>query len=162
MNQAALLAETFTATRAITLGMMKSMDEVDQRKNFEVDGIKLNSPLWIAGHLAWSQNFLQSKVLKGPNPEITWLKEFAFGSRQEDISHWPDWNEVKEALDKVNKICMDHIRKISDDEMDEGIYLESMDWKNTPRGFIIHSIRHEGMHAGHLSWLKKLHGLDTF
>lgn len=162
MTQAKLLAETFTATRAITLGMMKSIDEVDQRKVFEVDGIQLNSALWIVCHLAWAQNFLQSKVLKGPNPEIPWLKEFAFGKKPEDISYWPDWDEAKSAMEKVNSLCMEHIRNLPDEKMDEGIYLEAMDWKNTPRGFIIHSIRHEGTHAGHLSWLKKLYGLPTF
>jgi hypothetical protein len=31
----------------------------------------------------------------------------------------------------------------------------------TVRDVIVHAIRHEGTHAGHLGWLCKLHGIKT-
>ena len=32
---------------------------------------------------------------------------------------------------------------------------------NDLKNLFMHSIRHEGIHAGHLSWLCKLHGIQT-
>jgi hypothetical protein len=53
-----ILAETHDLARGITKWYLSHLKGVDMKHQFELNGIKLNSPLWIAAHLIWAENLL--------------------------------------------------------------------------------------------------------
>ncbi len=156
MTQAQILADVFQATRDLSNNYISRLEAADPLAQVEYNGKKLNSPLWIVAHLCWSQNMLQSKLLKGPNPNVAWLKDFAFGSDAIPTDQWPSYQEASSELNRINELCLGHVRSLDDSILDDEIYVENIDWRTSARGVITHSIRHEGMHTGHLSWLYKL------
>jgi hypothetical protein len=52
LTQAQLLAETLDKSRGLTKWYLSLLRNTNMKHTFELNGIKLNSPLWIAAHLA--------------------------------------------------------------------------------------------------------------
>ena len=80
-----------------------------------------NHPLWILGHLTYSEANVVSHIIEGEeNPLIGW-KEM-FGSSREpvaDADKYLPWDEVRQEFDKVRARTLDLLEGLSDDDLDQ-------------------------------------------
>ncbi|HLG02228.1 MAG TPA: DinB family protein [Bacteroidia bacterium] len=145
-------------TRNLIRYYLKKLEGADVRKRWEIDGKKLNSIYWLVAHMTWAQNNLLLRSSGGPNPGIKWLKFFGMGkSPDEGEVNGPSWEEVQEGFKRVHELALAHLNAMDPSLLDSP---NKLDWEvmgsKTIRATIMHHIRHENTHAGHLSWLAKL------
>ena len=162
-NELSTIREITQRTRELANYYIYKTKGVLVKKRFEVDGKKLNSIYWLVAHMAWAQNNLIIRSTGGPNPEVPWLKFFALGKpAEEGETNGPSYEEVVAGFEKVHKIAMDHLEQLDPAllETENKLNWEIMGSK-TMRSPLIHHIRHEGTHVGHLSWNATLHGIKT-
>jgi len=162
-TEAVILADTIDFTRKLTQSYFKRLKDVDLHKTFECEGKTMNSAFWIMAHLAVTENYLLLHATGGELIRFSWAKLFGLGSAVPEIKDCPAIEEVIEKLNAVHERSMEHIRKLSDEDLDKPnpTFIKFKDAPDTLRMIIQHAIRHEGTHAGHLSWLCKLHGIKT-
>lgn len=159
-TQAQLLAETLDTARGLSKWYLSLLKNTDMTHAFEVNGIKLNSPLWIAAHLAWAENMLVLQATGGKPIENEWLNKVMLGSPHE-TTFLPDAKEVLNTMKNIHELSMQHLATLADEALDEPNLSGISFGKDTKRIAIQHAIRHEATHAGHLSWICKLHGIST-
>ena len=160
-KESEVLAESFESVRSLTKFYLSKVKPEDINSNLSINGIKFNSPFWIASHLAWSENFLLLIATGGKPFEVSWLDEYGFGSKPEDIKTDIKYDEVISTLDEIHKRAMDHILTLSDEKLNEkNLINANFGGKDTKKTVIIHAIRHEPMHAGQLSWILKAKGIS--
>lgn len=162
-NELSTIREIANRTRELANFYIHKTKEVDVKKRFEVDGKKFNSIYWLVAHMAWAENNLIIRSTGGPNPELPWLKLFALGKpAEEGETNGPPYEEVLAGFAKVHQIAMDHLDKLDPALLDSQ---NKLDWEimgsKTMRATLIHHIRHEGTHVGHLGWNARLHGIKT-
>jgi len=162
-TEAEILADTYENVRILTKWYLSKMKDVDMQKVFEVDGKKFNSAYWITAHLTWSEQFLLLLALGGKPLDIPWLDQFRIGAKfPDDKNGLPPIKQILDAWKEIHVAAMAHVRSLPDEVLN----------KDNPSGFgfgddksyrmmIHHAIRHESIHAGHLSWLCKLYGIKT-
>lgn len=155
------LRDMMDATRKIANAYIKKLDGKDVRQSFLVNGTQLNSAYWLIGHMAWAQNNLVVRSFGGPNPEVKWLKHFGIGKpHQESLDNGPSWEELVAGFHKVHEVAMHHLSTLNDNALEEDNLINWEVMNSKSKGAtLIHHIRHEGMHVGHLGWIVKLHGI---
>lgn len=160
-REAVVLAESLESVRNLTKFYFSKVKPEDVNSNLTIGDVKFNSPFWIAAHLAWTENFLLLIATGGKPFQISWLDEFGFGSKPEDVKSEVKYDEVIETLDKIHKRSMEHILNLSDEKLDEkNLINANFGGKDSKRSVIIHAIRHEPMHIGQLSWILKAKGIS--
>jgi hypothetical protein len=159
-TQAQLLADTFDKARGLTKWYLSLLKDTDMKHSFELNGQKLNSPLWIAAHLAWAENMLILQATGGNAFKIDWLEKVTLGSPH-DTTLLPDAKEVLSTMKSIHEASMNHLATLSDASLDEPNLTGISFGSNTKLSVIQHAIRHEATHAGHLSWICKLNGIST-
>lgn len=157
------IREIIQRTRELAHFYLDKTKGKDVKKCFCVGDKKLNSIYWLVAHMAWAQSNLILRATGGPNPELSWLKLFALGkTAAEGEKDGPAFEEVMAGFEKVHKLAMEHLEKMDPSLLDS---TNKLDWEimgsKTMRAVLIHHIRHEGMHIGHLSWNVTLHGEKT-
>lgn len=162
-NESQTIAYILDDTRKLTWSIYNQLnDQADVHKRFLVDGKELNSAYWIMAHLAVTENYLVLRSTGGEAVRFSWAKLFGMGVQPPKPDECPPFDEVKQVLNEVHEKSLEHIRSFSDVALDEPnktgfVFLN----EGTNRSVLIHAIRHENMHSGHLSWLCKLSGLKT-
>jgi hypothetical protein len=159
-TEAEILADTLDFTRGLNKWYVSLLKGTDMKQQFELNGIKLNSPLWIVAHLAWAEDFLILKSTGGKPTEISWLKNFGLGSSP-DEALLPDLKEALDALKAIHEASLAHIKTLTDAQLDEPTLTGVNFGVDSKRRVIQHAIRHEGTHSGHLGWICKLQGVRT-
>lgn len=153
-------------TRNLVLFYLKKLEGADVKKRFEVEGKKLNSIYWLVAHMAWAQNNLILRSSGGPNPELKWLRHFGMGASPEDgETNGPSWEEALAGFHKVHELAIAHLATLDPALLDQP---NRLNWEvivsggsKTLRSTIMHHIRHENTHAGHLSWIAKFNERKT-
>lgn len=154
------LADTLQKTRDLTKWYFSLLKQIDPEHTFEINGKKLNSIYWIAAHLVWAENFLVLQATGGKSVDIPWLEHYKLGSNGSLHSNRAGLKEVLADLKTVHEASIAHILTLSDESLYQPNPMGfSFGNDQTNRMMIIHAIRHEGTHAGHLGWLCKLHGV---
>ena len=161
-TEAIILAETFDYVRKMTKHMGKYLKDVDKTRRVEANGITFNSPLWIMAHLTWAEHNILIVGVGGKPMDIPWLDKVSFGSKPDDQTGLPTYEEIIETMDKVHETAMNTVKALTDEELAQPNNAPGFGSATTKRTVIQHAIRHEPMHAGHLSWLAKLNGVKTF
>ena len=146
--------------RDATRWYLGKLKEVDPKLEVEVNGVKLNSYLWIAAHIAWSENGLIHYNCGGNPVDIPWLKQFAIGKARHSIEHWPTIREAIDALKLVRQRTQDHLNTLTDEVLDQPVAKPTPLYANYRDAFY-HALWHEGVHTGHLGWLCKIHEVAT-
>jgi hypothetical protein len=165
MTNSELLAIAVDDARKYTMVFGNKLIEsnVDLFKNFDFDGIKLNSAAFILGHHAVTENFLCLSCTGGEIVRFPWAKTFALGVAMPSKEEYPPLNEILGVLSEVHLKALHHIKSLSDSDLEKpntkGVKFAT---DESIRSIILHAVRHESSHAGHLSWLCKLHGIKTF
>jgi hypothetical protein len=157
------IREIIQRTRELANYYIHKTKSADVKKRFDAEGKKLNSIYWLVAHMAWAQNNLVIRSTGGPNPEVPWLKHFALGKpAEEGETNGPSYEEVIAGFEKVHRIAMEHLERLDPALLDSE---NKLNWEimgsKTMRATLIHHIRHEGAHVGHLSWNATLHGIKT-
>ncbi len=162
-TEANILADAFESARTLTKWYLSRMKEADMHKVFESEGKKFNSAYWIAAHLTWSEQFLLLFALGGKTLDMPWLEQFRIGSKyHDDTSALPPVKQVLDAWKDIHVTAMAHVRSLPDDMLNRDNPAGfGFGGDNSYRMMIHHAIRHEAIHAGHLSWLCKLYGIQT-
>lgn len=157
-----LLAEMMDLSRRLSLSYMDKLKDKDLYREFEIEGVKLNSAFWIYAHLAVTENYLLLRSTGGEPLKITWARQFGLGGSLPAREACPTLEEVKETVNQVHEKSLLHISTLSNEQLllpnTTGVDFGS---GTSMQAIIQHAIRHEGTHAGHLGWLCKLHGIKN-
>lgn len=159
-SQSLLLAETLDFTRGLSKWYLSLLKDTDMKKVFEINGHQLNSPIWIAAHLAWAENMLVLKSTGGKVFDIDWLNEVGLGALH-NTDVLPEAKKVIKTMKAIHEASLAHITSLTDEQLDEPNITGINFGENTKRRVIQHAIRHEGTHAGHLGWICKLQGIKA-
>jgi len=158
-TEAQILAEAFESVRNLTKFYLQNLDDKDIHEQYELNGVKMNSAYWIAGHLVWTEHFLIIQGIGNKSIEIPWLDEFGFGSNPNDIKQKPGYKEVLSKLDEIHTEAMKILKELPDEELDKPNHINAtFGQSKEKRNVIRHCIRHEPMHAGQISWIIKASG----
>jgi len=161
-TEAVILAETFDYVRKMTKHIAKYLKDIDKTKRIEANGFTFNSPLWIMAHLTWAEHSILIVGVGGKPMDIPWLEKVSIGTNPDDLIDLPSHEEIIQTMDIVHQTAMDTVKALTDEELDQPNTAPGFNPATTKRVVIQHAIRHEPMHAGHLSWLAKLNGIKTF
>ena len=162
-KEALLLAEMVDNTRELTRDYLSKLKGADVFTSFTIGTKKFNPIIWEIGHLAVSQNWLILYLGHGNAERIEWGKLFGMGASIPQKKEYPPYEEIWSTFKHIHQKSVDHIRSISDEELNKEPKKEiPFIRENNLKNLFMHSIRHEGVHAGHLSWLCKLHGIKTY
>lgn len=106
------------ASKNLTLALIDDMKDAPLTQPTSKGG---NHPLWILGHLAYSEANIVSHIIGGEeNPLIGW-KEM-FGGNREPVAEadkYLPWDEVREEFDKVRARTLNLLEGLSDDDFDQ-------------------------------------------
>ena len=161
-NESIILWDTFQKVRDLTKWYFSLLKEVDGRQEWEVNGEKLNSPLWMASHLVWAENFLTIVGTGGEGLDLAWLDHYRLGGDGSIHDEKHDMRTALEALKQVHEKAAMHVASLSDEKLDAPNALGfGFGGLKTNRILIQHAVRHEAMHTGHLSWLCKINKVKT-
>lgn len=161
-KEALLLSDTFQKTRDLTRWYLSLLKENDPYYRWEVNGIRLNSIIWLASHITWAENFLILKGTGGEHMALDWIDNYNIKSSGE--LHHPEHNmkTVMAAMKNVHEKAMAHVVTLNDEAMEaENVLGFGFGGIKTNRILVQHAIRHEATHVGHLSWLCKINKVET-
>ena len=157
-----ILVEQMDNTRELTRYYLSKLKEVDVYESFCLNGKNLNPLIWEIGHLAVSQNWLVLYLGKGNPEKIEWGKLFALGTTPPKKEEYPSYEEIWNTFKIVHNKSVNHVASLHDKDLDSAPKKEIPFIKeNNLKNLFMHSIRHEVIHAGHISWLCKLHNIPT-
>lgn len=161
-TEATLLLDTYQKVRDLTKWYFSLLKETDPYKVWEVNGAKLNSLAWLGAHITWAENFLILGGTGGTPVEGVWLNHYRLGADGTMHEATPDMKGILETLKEVHVKGAEHLLMLSNETLNEPNAMGfAFGGINTNRILVQHAIRHEAMHAGHLSWLCKINGIKT-
>ncbi|MBC7862564.1 MAG: DinB family protein [Bacteroidia bacterium] len=157
-----ILVETIEEVRNLTLFYLSKLDGTDYFREFEVNGQALNSAAWTIAHLTWAEDFLVYRAITGKGTGVKWLDHFRIGSERPQRAEYPSLNEIINGFGEVHLKSMDVLMGMIDEDLEKtnSINLKFQKGDNI-KVCLMHHIRHESSHGGHLSWLCKINGVKT-
>ncbi len=160
-TEAQVYAHTMDRARQYTLLYFDKLKDQDLHRKFVCEGKELNSAYWLIAHIAVTQNGLLLMACGGPFEKFSWAKHFGRGGVGLPHAECPPFAEVFDTFQRIHTKAIAHVATLSDVAL-EGPNLTGLPIIGTSvRDVVIHAIRHEGLHTGHLSWLCKLYGIGT-
>ncbi len=162
-NECQTLSSIIDDTRKLTLSLLSQLEDSNGFYNdFKLDDKHLNSAFWIMAHLSVTQNFLLLRSTGGETVKIPYARQFGMGAVPPSREECPSLEEVRSIFNLVHEKSVKHIQNLDPSQLNQinttGFVFLGED---SIRSVIVHAIRHENMHSGHLSWLCKLNGLKT-
>ena len=106
------------ASTNLTLALIDDMKDAPMTQPTSKGG---NHPLWVLGHLAYSEANIVSHIIGGDeNPLIGW-KEMFGGGREPvaEADKYLPWDEVREEFDKVRARTLNLLEGLSDEDLDK-------------------------------------------
>lgn len=117
MNTLDYIKRSIEVGSQITIGLLDDMQDAPLTQPTSKGG---NHPLWILGHLAYSEANIVEHIIKGnENPLIEW-KEI-FGSSSEPTTNaedYPSWDSVRGKYEVVHAETMKFLNTLSDDDLE--------------------------------------------
>ena len=152
------IAEQMNQTREMTRFYLSQLKEADSYEIHTIKNKKVNPIIWEIGHLTVTQNWLVMYLCKGPAERISWAKTFGMGSSPtSNKEDYPPYDEVWNMFKHIHEKSIDFVSALSNDDLNKPIDKDLFFLRNnTYKDAIMHSIRHEGIHAGYLSLHCKL------
>lgn len=162
-NECHSLASIIDDTRKLTKSLLDQIESSNCLYNdFMLDDKHLNSAFWIMAHLSVTQNYLLLRSTGGESVKIPYARQFGMGSVPPAREECPSLEDVRGVFNLVHEKSIEHIRNLDPFQLNQKnttgfVFLG----EDSIRSVVVHAIRHENMHSGHLSWLCKLNGLRT-
>ncbi|MBP7389655.1 MAG: DinB family protein [Chitinophagales bacterium] len=162
MTQGTIFANMHSKVRDLTRWYISLLKNVDPYIQHEVNGVKLNSVYWLVAHLTWAENMLILKATGASPLDISWLDHYSLGCDGTLHTQQPDMKEILNLFKEVHELTQNHLQVITDELIEKPNLIGfGFGGDTTNRMMIQHCIRHEAMHTGHLSWLCKIHAIET-
>jgi hypothetical protein len=162
MTEAQLLSRQLNKARELSLWYLSLLKDCDTKKTFAFNDKTFNSYYWEVGHMAVTESYLSIYLTYGKAPKIEWAKLFGLGSSVEISNEHPPFSEIWKIFKEVHQLAINHVALLTDAQLNEPTKVPfKLAGVETVRDAIIHCIRHESVHTGHLSWLCKFHGVKT-
>lgn len=159
-TESQVLATMMDRARQYTLLYFNKLKDQDLHKRFVCEGKELNTPYWLIAHLATTENGLLLRSTGGEFIKFSWAKHFSLGGAGLPPSECPPFNEVFEVFSTVHAKAMAHLPTLDDAAL-SAPNTTGLPFGPQVRDVIMHAVRHESSHAGHMGWLCKLHGIKT-
>jgi len=78
-----------------------------------------NHPLWVMGHLAWTEGQVMEVILGKPNPLAHWKSQFGFGSEPTPAaSDYPTLAEARQAFLDLRTQTIKTLSSLTDADLD--------------------------------------------
>jgi DinB superfamily len=78
-----------------------------------------NHPLWVLGHLAWTEGFLHQVMLGRPNPVAHWNTLFGIGSEATaEADRYPSFQELHKTFCDLRAETLNVLARLSDEDLD--------------------------------------------
>ena len=150
--------EVLTFGRHVTMGLLEDIDDKAAFHRPIVDG---NHAMWIAGHIAWDDDFfltgLAARTSQLPDP---WKSLFRSGSTVFDqADKYPAFVDVIERMGSLRADLLDWFGAMSPDELIGPMPMEFRRFGETYGALMGTLAWHEGLHAGQLTVIRKSLGL---
>ena len=124
-----------------------------------------NHPLWILGHLAYSEGNLVQEWCKGEaNPLADWAEIFGMGSQpSDDASAYPPIDEVFEKLVQIRASTISYVESLTDDGLDQPSHAGegAKEWFPTVGHCLAAVANHFCFHGGQLADARRAGGRDV-
>jgi hypothetical protein len=154
------LTDTYGMARRLSDFYISKLEGLDLHKQYEINGVKMNSPYWLIAHLCWTEHFLIIEGIGGTSMEIEWLNDFCFGSAPEDVKNNPAYEEVLKTREEIHTKAIEILNNLQDEELaHENNINANFGSKTNKEVVLMHAIRHEPMHIGQISWILKANGI---
>ncbi|HIE97324.1 MAG TPA: DinB family protein [Planctomycetes bacterium] len=106
-----------TTSHMLTMGLIDDMEDAAFQQPTSSGG---NHPMWVLGHLAYSESNIVEHMIKGhENPLIDWKS--IFGSSSEPTTNaddYPAWADVRAKADEVQKNTLAFVDSLTDADLD--------------------------------------------
>lgn len=147
-------------SRSLITGLLDDMKDAPLTAPTSKGG---NHPLWILGHLTFSEaNIIYCYVEGKPNPLESWQETFAGGSDPvADPQAYPSWDEVRAKWDEVTAHTMEVLATLSDDDLDRPSHNcppERQDFFGTIGQCFLVATMHRTMHFGQVADARRMAG----
>lgn len=105
-------------SKAFTLGLIDDMKDAPLTQPTVNGG---NHPLWVLGHLAYSEaNIVNHIILGNENPLIEWKELFGSGNEVvADADRYPSLDELMKKFEEVRTQTLSVLEGLSDDDLDQ-------------------------------------------
>lgn len=161
MTQGQQLAQMMDRSREYALLYFNRLKDQDLHRLFVCEGIPLNTAYWVITHLTATQNGLILMATGGEFQKFSWAKHFMPGAQPIPVAECPPFDEVLALFHSIHAKSIAHVATLSDEALQAPNLTGIAMIGHTAHDVVTHSIRHEGLHTGHLSWLCKLYGIKT-
>ena len=127
MESKELIKANLEATLAMVLKLAEDMKDAPLTSPTPNGG---NHPMWVIGHLAYSEGAVICGLMLGePNPHEAWKEVFANGTEPvDDASVYPPFDDVIAKLRQTNQATLKLLDSLSEEDLDQAS-------KNTPPQF---------------------------
>ncbi|PIQ15055.1 MAG: hypothetical protein COW67_10470 [Flavobacteriales bacterium CG18_big_fil_WC_8_21_14_2_50_32_9] len=161
-TQTQTLVEMLELSRELTKFYLSHLKGKDEHKIFEIDGKQFNSISWLIAHITVSENWLLLVCTGGEKVAIPWARQYGLGSEPPKKEDAPSFEEILKYFKEVHQKAINYVSKLTDEDLAKPTANGTNFGGEDSVGAIIkHAIRHECVHAGHLSWLCKLFDVKT-
>jgi len=118
MKATDLLRFQLEASKNLTAGLLADMQDAPLTQPTPNGG---NHPMWVAGHLAYSEANLTNFILTGiTNPLLEWKKIFGAGSEPTtNASDYPPFQDVLAKWDEVRANTLSILETLSDEDLEK-------------------------------------------
>ena len=117
MNTIEFIKMGLEVSKNLTLGLIDDMKDAPLTQPTSNGG---NHPLWILGHLAYSEANVVHHIISGnENPLIGWKDIFGGGSEPvADANHYPSFDELRQKFEEVRAHTLKVLSTLSADDLD--------------------------------------------
>jgi len=123
-----------------------------------------NHPLWIVGHLAYSEaNIFNCFILGKDNPMVEWKDVFGIGSQPvNDAAAYPAYAELLEKFESVRADTLAYLDTISDADLDKRSHApeDKKDYFGTIGQCLTVMTTHLAFHGGQVADARRAAGRD--
>jgi hypothetical protein len=150
-------------SKMLTLSLLDDMQDAPLTQPTSKGG---NHPLWILGHLTYSESNIISHIIQGDeNPLIGWKEMFGSGREPTtDAAQYLPWDEVRSKFDEVREKTMSFLGGLTEADLGNPS-------KNCPPGreqmmgtigscFVVVAL-HPTMHYGQVADARRMAGRGT-
>jgi hypothetical protein len=121
MKSTDLIKDQLESSKLITVALLADMQDAPLTSPTPLGG---NHPLWVAGHLAYSEARITNEMMfDKPGPLLDWKEDFRGGSQpSDDASHYS--LTIPEALakwDEIRASTLAILAEFSDDDLDRPV-----------------------------------------
>ncbi|MFN8310338.1 MAG: DinB family protein [Chitinophagales bacterium] len=155
-----VLADMLDKARQLSLFFISNLKTVDPSKRIVCGDMEFNSIYWLTAHLIWAEHMLVISATGGKIEVPEWLSHYELGSGGLAHEQPIPYKELLQLMKDLHIKVLEYIRNFPEEQLDadnpSGMQF-GPDRSN--RMMIMHAIRHEGTHGGHLSWIAKMNGI---